>query len=104
MKEARVLKYQAIYQGLNKRFFTEKPQAYKVALIHIRLEELQNRGAKMLKKGRPNSGGTQITFAPVESAKEYQSELERIVLDGKEIGMKFEQVKSQMEEVKEIGK
>lgn len=46
----------------------------------------------MLKTGRPNSGGTQITFIPLKSAEEYQSELEKIICDGGKIGVKFEKV------------
>ncbi|MEZ3435714.1 MAG: hypothetical protein K1W34_14065 [Lachnospiraceae bacterium] len=94
MKEARVIKYQSGYPRLNKKLFTEKTQVYKVALIYIRLDELQERGAKVLKIGKPNFGGTQITFAPVESAEEYQSELKKIISDGKEIGVEFEKVKN----------
>lgn len=93
MKKARVIRYQTGYPWLNKKLFTEKPQVYKVALIHIRLGELQERCAKVLKIGKPNFGGTQITFAPVESAEEYQSEMEKIISDGKEIGIEFEKVK-----------
>lgn len=94
MKEARVIRYQSGYSWLNKKFFAEKPKAYKVALIYIRLEELQEKGAKVLKIGKPNSRGTQITFAPVESVEEYQSELERIISDGKEIWVESEKVKN----------
>lgn len=94
MSEARVIRYQSGYPWLNKKFFTEKPQVYKVALIYIRLDELQERGAKVLKIGKPNFGGTQITFAPVETVEEYQEELEKIVSDGKAIGMQFEKVKN----------
>ena len=93
MKEARVIRYQSGYPGLNKKFFSESPQAYKVALIHIRLDELQERCAKVVKIGKPNFSGTQITFAPVESAEEYRSEMEKIISDGKEIGIEFEKTK-----------
>lgn len=92
MKEARVIKYQSGYPGLSKKLFTENPQVYRVALIYIRLDELQERGAKILKVGKPNFGGTQITFVPVESVEEYRSELERIILDGKEIGAELVEV------------
>lgn len=96
MKEARVIRYQAGYSWLNKKLFTDKPQVYKTALIYIRLEELQGRGAKVLKMGKPNLGRTQITFVPVESAEEYQSEMEKIISDGKEIGIEFEKVKNKV--------
>ncbi|KAI4438731.1 hypothetical protein FMM80_00045 [Schaedlerella arabinosiphila] len=86
----RILKYQAGYPGLNKKLSIEKPRAYKAAIIHIRLTELQEKGMKILKTGKPNSGGTQITFIPVESAEEYKLELKKILSDGKEIGAKFE--------------
>lgn len=91
--QVRILKYQAGYPGLNKKLYTGNPKAYQVALIHIRLEELQGRGMKILKASKPNSDGTQITFVPLESAEEYKEELERILQNGKEIGVKFEKIK-----------
>lgn len=87
--EIRVIKYQVGYPGLNKKLSVENPKAYKTALIGIRLTELQERGMKILKTGRPNSGGTQITFIPLKSAEEYQAELKKIICDGKKIGMVF---------------
>lgn len=33
-----------------------------------------------------------ITFVPLESAEEYKDELERILQNGKEIGVKFEKI------------
>lgn len=89
-EEIKILKYQAGYPGLNKKLYVENPRAYKIALIGIRLTELQERGMKMLKTGKPNSGGTQITFIPLKSVEGYQSELEKIICDGREIGVKFE--------------
>lgn len=50
----------------------------------------------MLKTGKPNFGGTQVTFVPVETVEEYQEELKKIVSDGEAIGMKFEKVKRQI--------
>lgn len=34
--------------------------------------------------------GTKMTFAPVQSAGEYEAEMQRILEDGKKLGMKFE--------------
>ena len=31
-----------------------------------------------------------MTFAPVQSAREYEEEMQRILEDGKKLGMKFE--------------
>lgn len=89
-EKIRILEYQATYPGLNKKISVENQKAYKIALICIRLTELQEKGMKILKTGKPNSGGTQITFIPVKSEEEYQSELEKIICDGGKIGVKFE--------------
>ena len=41
-------------------------------------------------KGKPTKNGTKMTFAPVQSAGEYEAEMQRILEDGKKLGMKFE--------------
>lgn len=40
--------------------------------------------------GKPTKNGTRMTFAPVQSAGEYEAEMQRILEDGKKLGMKFE--------------
>ena len=40
--------------------------------------------------GKPTKNGTKMTFAPVQSVGEYEAELQRILEDGKKLGMKFE--------------
>nr|WP_302142400.1 hypothetical protein [uncultured Schaedlerella sp.] len=79
-EEVKILKYKANYSGLSKKLSSESPKLYNAVLMYIRLMELKGRGMKMLKKGKPHSKGTKITFIPVESEEEYSSEIEKIFL------------------------
>ena len=45
---------------------------------------------RMTKKLFDEKNGTRMTFAPVQSAREYEAEMQRILEDGKKLGMKFE--------------
>ena len=47
------------------------------------------------KMGKPTKNGTRMTFAPVQSAGEYEAEMQRILEDGKKLGLKFEKKKEE---------
>ena len=47
------------------------------------------------KMGKPTKSGTRMTFAPVRSAGEYEAEMQRILEDGKKLGLKFEKKKEE---------
>ena len=85
-----IMKYQMRYLKLTRKMFEEQKNLYQNALIHIRLEELQEKGACMVKCNKPTSSGTKITFRPVKNADEYQKELNKIVSDGEKLGIIFE--------------
>ena len=93
MGDTVVLKYQINFPALTKKFYQEKQKIYGAAIIYIRLDELQEHGAKIIKIGKPTFGGTNITFVPVKTAEEYQEELKAIMRDGEEIGLTFEKAK-----------
>ena len=40
--------------------------------------------------GKPTKNGTKMTFAPVQRPGECEAEMQRILEDGKKLGMKFE--------------
>lgn len=75
---------------MTKKLFDEKERMYQIAVICIRLDELQTKGAVLQKMGKLTKNGTRMTFAPVQSAGEYEAEMQRILEDGKKLGMKFE--------------
>lgn len=75
---------------MTKKLFDEHENIYQITVINIRLNELQKKGAALQKIGKPTKNGTKMTFAPVQSAGEYEAEMQRILEDGKKLGMKFE--------------
>lgn len=75
---------------MTKKLFDEHENIYQITVINIRLNELQKKGAALQKIGKPTKNGTKMTFAPVQSAGEYEAEMQRIMEDGKKLGMKFE--------------
>lgn len=78
-----IMKYQLVFPGMTKKLFDEKERFYQIAVISIRLDELQTKGAVLQKMGKPTKSGTRMTFAPVRSAGEYEAEMQRILEDGK---------------------
>ena len=57
---------------------------------------IANQMAQALQKmGKPTKSGTRMTFAPVRSAGEYEAEMQRILEDGKKLGLKFEKKKEE---------
>lgn len=85
-----IIKYQLMFPRMTKKLFDEKERIYQITVICIRLDELQTKGAVLQKMGKPTKNGTKMTFAPVQSAGEYEAEIQRILEDGKKLGMKFE--------------
>lgn len=85
-----IMKYQLMFPKMTKKLFDEKERIYQITVICIRLDELQTKGAVLQKMGKPTKNGTKMTFAPVRSAGEYEAEMQRILEDGKKLGMKFE--------------
>lgn len=81
--------------GDDKKLFDEKERFYQIAVISIRLDELQTKGAVLQKMGKPTKSGTRMTFAPVQSAGEYEAEMQQILEDGKKLGLKFEKKKEE---------
>ena len=63
-----IMKYQTMFPGMTKKLFDEKERFYQIAVISIRLDELQTKGAVLQKMGKPTKSGTRMTFAPVRSA------------------------------------
>lgn len=85
-----IMKYQLMFPRMTKKLFDEKERIYQITVICIRLDELQTKGAVLQKMGKPTKNGAKMTFAPVQSAGEYEAEMQRILEDGKKLGMKFE--------------
>ena len=50
---------------------------------------------ELQKIGKPTKNGTRMTFAPVQSAGEYEAEMQRILEDGEKLGLKFEKKKEE---------
>lgn len=92
MKDVRVCKYQMGFPALNKKLKEERKEVYDKLVIHIRLDELQGRGSRIVKIGKPTYDGTKITFRPVENRADYDDEMRKIIRDGEALGMRFEKV------------
>lgn len=84
-----IMKYQLMFPRMTKKLFDEHENIYQIAVINIRLNELQKKGAVLQKMGKPTKNGTRMTFAPVQSAGEYEAEMQRILEDGKKLGLEF---------------
>lgn len=94
MRETRLIKYQFVFPQLTKRLYENKRRIYDLAVISIRLEELQEKGARIVKINKPGAHGTAIMFDVVETEKEYQEAYDEIIRDGEALGLKFEKVAS----------
>lgn len=57
-----IMKYQTMFPGMTKKLFDEKERFYQIAVISIRLDELQTKGAVLQKMGKPTKSGTRMTF------------------------------------------
>ena len=88
-----VKSYQMSFPPLTKKRYENNRKLHDIAVIYIRLDELQEHGAKMIKTGKPTFGGTEIAFAPVKTAEEYQRELKAIIRDGEALGLTFKKTK-----------
>ena len=90
--DVKIKSYQMCFPKLNKKEYKKHPVFYQMAIIAIRLDELQEKSAYMSRCGRPSFGGTCITFSIVKDSEEYKRELEKIMEDGARIGLEFEKV------------
>lgn len=95
MERIRVKGYQVLYPQMCKKAFEISEELYNMALIKIRLEELQERGAFLHKIGKPTRKGTKMTFNTVNNTVEYERELQKIVDDGEKLGLKFEKINAE---------
>lgn len=83
------MKYQLMFPRMTKKLFDEKERMYQIAVICIRLDELQTKGAVLQKMGKPTKNGTRMTFAPVQCPRECETEMQQILEDGKKLGLEF---------------
>jgi len=97
MGDIQLTGYQIEFPKLNKKFYDEQYKVYKIALIYIRLDELQEKASYATRFNKPNRNGTKITFKRVNNAEEYQRELQRIIEDGEALGLKFEKQEKENE-------
>lgn len=74
---------------MTKKLFDEHENIYQITVINIRLNELQKKGAVLQKIGKPTKNGTKMTFAPVQRPGECETEMQRILEDGKKLGLEF---------------
>lgn len=74
---------------MTKKLFDEHENIYQITVINIRLNELQKKGAVLQKIGKPTKNGTKMTFAPVQRPGECEAEMQRILEDGKKLGLEF---------------
>lgn len=89
----KIVKYEMTFTKMTKKLFDEQEKVYRVAMISIRLDELQGRAGVMVKAGKPERNGTRITFRPAQNAEEYKNELDKIIEQGEKLGLKFEKIK-----------
>ena len=74
---------------MTKKLFDEHENIYQITVINIRLNELQKKGAVLQKIDKPTKNGTKMTFAPVQRPGECEAEMQRILEDGKKLGLEF---------------
>lgn len=74
---------------MTKKLFDEHENIYQIAVINIRLNELQKKGAALQKIGKPTKNGTKMTFEPVQRPGECEAEMQQILEDGKKLGLEF---------------
>lgn len=84
-----VIKYQVTFPRMTKKLFDEHENIYQIAVINIRMNELQKKGAALQKIGKPTKNGTKMTFAPVQRPGECEAEMQQILEDGKKLGLEF---------------
>lgn len=87
--EITIMKYQMQFPRMDRKLFDEKNRIYQITALSIRLDELQEKGAVLTKMGKATRNGTKMTFTQVRSKGEYEAELQRIMEQGKELGLVF---------------
>lgn len=101
MSNTQIIRYQLGFPYLDKKLYTTSVKTYNIAIVYIRLDELQKKGAKITKIGKPTNGGTLLTFEPVKSCQEYEEALKSIIQDGEYMGLIFEKEKKKNDQQKE---
>lgn len=86
MGEMRVIKYQMNYRYLNKKMYETNRKLYDQVLILLRLSNLQNKCAYMVRANKPRTSGTKVTFAVVENTEQYRKEIQKLTEDAKKNG------------------
>lgn len=86
MGEMRVIEYQMNYRYLNKKMYETNRKFYDQALIYLRVSNLQNKCAYMVRANKPRTSGTKVTFAVVENAEQYRQEIRKLAEDAKKNG------------------
>lgn len=87
--EITISKYQMLFPRMNKKLFDEKNRTYQITALSIRLDELREKGAALVKMGKATKNGTRMTFAVARSKEEYEAELQKIIEQGKELALVF---------------
>ena len=87
--EITIMKYQMSFPKMTKELFCKENRIYQITALSIRLDELQEKGAVLTKMGKATKNGTKMTFTQVRSKEEYEAELQRIMEQGKELGLVF---------------
>lgn len=85
------------FTRLTKKLQGKEPDFYAKAVILVRLQELQEHFAYMVKCNKANSSGTKITFVPIRSVEEYIEKHKEIIADGEKLGLVFVTEKEKQE-------
>lgn len=83
--DVRVLKYEFINPKMNKKLFEENRKIYDKLIIFIRVDELNNKCAYLVKVNKPNRSGTKFTFKPCETHDEWEREFDRLKEDAEKM-------------------
>lgn len=83
--EARVLKYAFINPKMNKKLFEENRKIYDKVMIFIRIDELNNKCAYLVKTNKPTKNGTKFTFKTCETYDEWEREFDRLKKDAEKM-------------------
>lgn len=90
MLSIKTIRYQIQYKEMTKKMYITKPNTYNLAILLLRLEELQNKGARMVKQGKPYLSGTNLTFEVMQKAEEVDAAIKELCEDARKYDLELE--------------
>ena len=88
MKDVQIISLQKTYVVLTKELQDKLPVIYNKLLIICKAYALKDDCCKVTKVYRAGKSGTKMTLRPIRDAEEYKQEIDKLIEEVKELGVK----------------